>query len=638
MFRSAFLFKRLHSARAIWMLPAATVLLLTGCASQPGAESSAATPKATTGVTDAMLTGPQDGMNWLSYNFNPQEQRYSPLDLINEGNVDQLGLAWNYELSFAQDGGQEATPLVYDGTLYSITNWSIVYALDARTGEELWRWDPEVNKEKVRPKICCGIVNRGVALYGDLVIAPSIDGRLFGLDRKTGQPVWESRVAYSQDDYTITTAPRIANGKVIIGVGGAEFPVRGFFDAYDALTGKRAWRFYTVPGDPAEGFENEAMERASKTWGPDSWKLGGGGTTWDSTAYDPDQNIVIVGTGNAGPWPDELRGSEGLDALYAASIVAVDADTGDFRWYFQMVPGDTWDYDSVAQVMLADLEIDGAQRKVAMQANKDGFFYVVDRTNGEFISGAPFSKVTWASGLDPETGRPIVNEDAQYSQTRTARVMPGPGGAHNWPPMSFNPATGLVYIPGQSGGRPFSYTADAAFEYDEGGLNLGIVVGAVPSEVESPEVAAARARGENPASKMVEVVRNPEPPFIGPDVEGGTMVAWNPATQTEVWRVMEGGSLFGGTLSTGGNLVFQTTPAGKLIAWKADDGTKLYEVDLGVRNMGPPMTFELDGEQFVALTGGIGRGRNQGFGTDNRSADAPDPQLWVFKLGGKPVQ
>jgi PQQ-dependent dehydrogenase (methanol/ethanol family) len=420
-------------------------------------------------VDDGVLkNASKSGDEWLTYGQNPGETRYSPLQQIDATNVSRLGLAWSYDIG--QGGGnQEATPLVWNGTLYGITNWSVVFALDARTGKERWRWDPEVNQTAVFPRICCGVVNRGVAIYQNLIIAPIIDGRLEALDAETGKVVWESRVAYPQENYTITMAPRIAKGKVIIGVSGSEYPVRGFFAAFDANTGHFAWKFYTVPGDPSKPFENAAMKKASETWSPEAWKMGGGGTVWDGMAWDPESDLIYVGTGNAGPWPEELRKSKGQrrsisqDNLYACSILAVRPDTGELKWYFQMVPGDSWDYDSVQQLMLADLTIKGRPRKVIMQANKDGFYYVLDRVTGEFISGQPWVQVTWAKGLDEVTGRPIVNDEAHYGG-EAVMLTPGPGGGHNWSPMSFNPSTGLVYVPSSTGGLN-AYMVDEDFVY-----------------------------------------------------------------------------------------------------------------------------------------------------------------------------
>ena len=546
-------------------------------------------------IDDAALrTAGKTGTEWLTYGLNYNENRYSPLKQIDATNVSRLGLAWSYEVG-AGGGGQEATPLVWNGTLYGITNWSIVFAVDVRTGKEKWRWDPEINQPAVRPKICCGIVNRGLALYEGMIIAPVNDGRLEALNAETGKPVWEARVAYPQDGYTVTMAPRIAKGKVIIGVAGGEFPVRGFFDAYDAKTGQRAWRFYTVPGDPSKPFENDAMRKAAATWDADWWKLGGGATVWDGIAYDPEADLVYVGTGNAGPWPEDVRKQKGKDNLYVCSVLAVKPETGKLEWYFQMVPGDSWDFDSVQQLMLADLTIKGRTRKVIMQANKNGFYYVLDRVTGEFISGQPFAEVTWAKGLDEKSGRPIVNQEAHYSTDSKVPVAPGPGGAHNWSPMSYNPSTGLVYIPIASTGS-FTYQSEPNFSFKAGQMNMGIVFG-FPG-----------APGGTPPAP---VPTRPAPPAIGPNPpagqRGGALIAWDPVTHEEKWRRPGGGSIGGGTVTTAGNLVFQVIPDGRLVAYSADKGDKLFEVQTGLRGgMGPPITYELDGKQYVSVMGGTG--------------------------------
>src|SRR5215510_11123280 len=424
----------------------------------------------------ALKNAGKTGEEWLTYGLTPGETRYSPLKQIDTSNVSRLGLAWSYDIG--QGGGnQEATPLFWNSALYGITNWSVVFAVDARTGKERWRWDPEVNQTAVRPKICCGVVNRGIAIYQDKIIAPVIDGRLEALDAETGKPVWEARVAYPQDNYTITMAPRIAKGKVIVGVSGAEYPVRGFFAAYDANTGQYAWRFYTIPGDPSKPFENPALKKAAETWSGDWWKLGGGGTVWDGVAYDPEADLVYVGTGNGGPWPEELRKSKGKDNLYVCSILAVKPDTGELKWYYQPTPGDSWDFDSVQGFILTDLTINGRQRKVIMQANKNGFYYVLDRITGAFISAQPFAQVNWAKGIDPETGRPIINAEAHYDHNNeSVTIFPPNGGAHNWAPMSYSPQSGLVYIP-TSTTSSFTYTEDKNFNYTPGRQNMGINFG-----------------------------------------------------------------------------------------------------------------------------------------------------------------
>jgi len=557
-------------------------------------------------IDDAALRNAgKSGEEWISYGLTPGETRYSPLNQINATNVSRLGLNWLYEIG-PGGGNQEGTLLMSNGTLYGITNWSIVYAVDARTGKEKWRWDPEVNHTAVQPKVCCGIVNRGIAVYEGNVIAPVIDGRLVALNGETGKPAWETRVSYTQDSYSITMAPRIAKGKVIIGVSGAEYPVRGFFEAHDAKTGQFAWRFYTVPGDPSKPPENEDMRRAAATWSTEGMKMGGGGTVWDGMAYDPDANLLYVGTGNAGPWPQDAR-KQGKDKenLYAASVLAVNPDTGKLAWYFQMVPGDEWDYDSVQQLLLADVVIKGQPRKVIMQANKNGFYYVIDRVTGRFISGQPFAQVTWARGLNEETGKPIINPESYYG-TQTIPLAPGPGGAHNWSPMSFNPTTGLVYLPASPGGT-FNFASDPNFKFQEGRQNMGIAFGGF-----GRGGAAAAGDAANATAPAAPPKPLPAPAAIGPappegNGRGGVLLAWDVVNQKERWRAQGGGGIGGGTVSTGGNLVFQVVPDGRLVAYTADKGDKVLEVQTGLRGgMGPPITYLLDGKQYVALAGGSG--------------------------------
>jgi quinohemoprotein ethanol dehydrogenase len=563
-------------------------------------------------VDDAALKrAGESGSEWLSYGMTQAETRYSPLNEINAGNVSQLGLAWAYDVG-SGGGGQEATPLVWNGTVYGITNWSVVFAVDARTGKERWRWDPEVNQTTVRSRICCGVVNRGLAVYQGMIIAPVIDGRLQALDAETGKVVWEARVAFPQDHYTVTMAPRIAKGKVIIGASGGDRPTRGFFAAYDAATGRLAWRFYTVPGDPSKPFENAAMKKAADSWDGDWWKLGGGGAVWDGMAYDPEAGLVYVGTGNAEPWALQLRSSKGKDNLYVCSILAVSVDTGELKWHYQVVPGDIWDFDSVQHLILADLKIDGRLRKVIMQANKNAFYYVIDRLTGQFISAQPFSKVTWAKGIDQKTGRPIVNPEAYYG-TEPISISPGGGGAHNWSPMSFNPISGLTYIP-TSTNNSFTYAAEAAFNPQPG-------------------------RMTGTVRPMPAATREP-PPAIGPEpIEGpggrGALVAWDPVAQQMRWRKPGGGGIGGGTMTTAGNLVFQTINDGRLMAYSADKGEKLLELQTGLRSgMGPPITFQLDGRQYIALLGGVGSASAGNAGPGN-SATPFSPKLLTFVLGGR---
>jgi quinohemoprotein ethanol dehydrogenase len=536
---------------------------------------------------------------WLSYGRDQDETRYSTLKQIDSTNAKRLGLAWSYVMG-AGGGNQEGTPLMWNNTLYGITTWSVVFALDAKTGKELWRWDPEVNPT-TRSVICCGNVNRGIALYNGMIIAPSIDGRLWALNAVTGKPVWETRIVYPHDQYTLTMAPRIANGKVIIGASGGDKPTRGQFSAVDAQTGQFLWRFYTVPGDPSQPYESEALRRAAKTWGGDFYKNGGGGAVWDGFAYDPETNLVYVGTGNAEPWVQKFRGAQGLDNLYTCSILAVDLTTGQLKWHYQAVPNDNWDFDNVQQLMLLDLNINGRMRKVLTQAAKDGFFYVLDRATGEFISAEPFVKVSWALSMGKD-GRPVVNPAAYYDQDPIS-IYPTGGGAHNWSPMSYNPNTGLVYIP--SSYQSFPYQATATFRPGSTGY--------------------VRPQGQ---TKIIEPTMGPEPPA---GARGG-LQAWDPVKQQLKWNIEGGGGIGGGTTTTAGNLVFQVINNGRFRAISADKGEVLYEVPIARTGMAPPITYEVDGKQYVAFGGGLGRAANVQ-GPNNATVDNA-PMMFVFALDG----
>lgn len=544
--------------------------------------------------------------SWPTYGLNESQSRFSPLKEIDTSNVAKLGLSWSYVLG-AGGGNQEATPLVWNNTLYGITTWSVVFALDARTGKQLWRWDPQENQSAVRQRMCCGVINRGLALSNGMIFASVNDGRLVALDALSGKIRWEARVAFPQDWYSLTMAPRIAGNKVVVGVAGGDHPTRGFFDAYDIATGNRAWRFYTVPGDPSKGFEDEAQRAAAKTWSGDWWKMGGGGSVWDGMAYDPDTNTIFAGTGNAEPWPEKFRGSKGLDNLYTCSIVAVDANTGKLKWHYQEVPDDNWDLDAVGGFILADLKIKGRTRKVIMQAPKDGVFYVLDRVTGEFISAAPFVQVNWTKGFDEKTGRPFLNSDAFYDDKTPVQIYPTGGGAHNWAAMSFNPATGLVYLPASQGNYMF-LAADKVIGYPFG----------------HPGIAFA-GRG---AKAVV-------PPIIGPEPlagQRGVLEAWDPVNQKLVWRVAGGGAIGGGTVTTASNLVFQVTNDGRLLAYSADKGEKLLEIRTNRNGAAPPITYMVDGKQYVAFMAGTGRPPQTDGPTDAKVDNAP--MLFAFEIGG----
>jgi quinohemoprotein ethanol dehydrogenase len=556
-------------------------------------------------VDAARITkAPENHSEWLTHGRTYSEQRYSPLAKINQGTVKDLQLAWYFDLDTKR--GQEATPLVVDGTMYFTSSWSKVFAVDARTGREKWRFDPVVAGEKAIDA-CCDVVNRGVAAWGGNVFVGTLDGRLIALDMDTGRVAWSVQTTDPVKRYTITGAPRAINGKVIIGNGGGEMGVRGYISAYDAATGKMAWRFYTVPGNPKDGFENAAMERAAKTWAGEWWKYGGGGTVWDSMAYDPELDLLYIGVGNGSPWNHRIRSNGEGDNLFLASIVALKPATGEYVWHFQTTPAESWDYTATQHIMLADLTINGTPRKVLMQAPKNGFFYVIDRANGEFIQARNYVNVTWTTGLDPKTGRPGIVPEARYLR-EPAMVAPGPLGAHNWYPMSFNPVTKLVYIPALESASYYKH--DDKFVFRDRTWNTGLSATRDPAN-EKTVADAAKSTG------------------------GAALIAWDPVQQREAWRVAYQRAGNGGTLSTGGNLVFQGSVDGYLNAYAADTGEKLWSYNTQNAVLGGPITFELDGEQYIATLAGIGgvaMGGGLGGGAQQRSEFG---RAIAFKIGGK---
>ncbi len=580
--------------------PAETPAGLPGAGSPPAGSPPAA-------VDAARLTAAaQDKANWMSYGRTYSEQRYSPLKAINTETVDKLGLAWSFDLKTKR--GIEATPLVVDGVMYTTSSWSIVHALDARTGEQLWTFDPNVSKDKAR-HACCDVVNRGVAVWGGQVFVGVLDGRLVALDAATGKVNWEVATVDPAMPYTITGAPRVIDGKVMIGNGGAEFGVRGFLGAYAAETGKLLWRFYTVPGNPSDGFENDTMAMAAKTWTGKWWEIGGGGTVWDAMAYDPELDLLYIGVGNGTPWNRDIRSPGGGDNLFLSSIVALRPQTGEYVWHYQTTPGETWDYTATQHIILADLILDGKPRKVLMQAPKNGFFYVLDRTNGELISANNYVDITWATHVDLTTGRPVEAEGARY-RDKPFLVFPSYLGGHNWHPMSFNPATGLVYIPVLD--FPANYSQQEGFRYRPGWTNTGTdgVVGSLPD-----------AQAERDA--------------LGAIIKG-RLVAWDPIRQREAWRVEHPGTWNGGTLSTAGNLVFQGTADGKLVAFRADNGERLWEFPAQTGIVAPAITYELDGEQYVTVSAGWGGAFALVFGEYVQAESLPNvSRVLTFKLGSK---
>lgn len=547
------------------------------------------------GVTAARLTyANSEPGQWMAVGRTHDEERFSPLTQINADNVGKLGLAWYAD--FDTNRGQEATPLAIDGVLYASTAWSKVRAYDARTGRLIWSFDPKVRGE-FAGRGCCDVVNRGLAAWHGKIYVAAYDGRLIALDARTGHVLWSVLTLDHDKPVTSTGAPRVVKGRILIGNAGGEFGVRGYVSAYDAETGKLDWRFYTVPGNPANGFEQPILKTAAKSWHGNWWRYGGGGTVWDAIAYDPSSNLVYIGTGNGSPWNRRFRGSGGGDNLFVASIIALNADTGAYVWHYQEVPGEEWDFDATSPFMLADLTIDGRMRRVLMQASKDGFFYVLDARTGALISARNFVTVNWASGIDPETGRPRINPEVRYDLTgKTAYVQPGGQGAHAWHPPSFDPLTGLVYFSAiETSGTSTSAKTFSAKTMD---AKTGLAFGAPPGGRSGPPPRRAAMR----------------------------LVAWDPVREREVWHTPVLGTIGAGTLSTAGNLVFAgTSTTHRFVAYRATDGKVLWSMDAETGVVAAPNSFVVDGEQYIAEEVGYGLAP---YGVSNGS------RLLVFKLGG----
>ena len=539
--------------------------------------------------------------DWVSYGRTYDEQRYSPLSQINRSNVSKLGLAFSYATGTKR--GLEATPLVADGTLYTTGAWSRVYAIDAVTGKERWRFDPQVPGAAAR-NACCDVVNRGVALWKGRVYVGTIDGRLIALDAKTGKPVWETLTVDPSKPYTITGAPRVVKDKVIIGNGGADLGVRGYFSAYDAATGELVWRFYTVPASKEGPHENPALELAAETWPAEArWETGLGGTAWDAFAYDPELDLLYAGVGNSSLRERSLRSPGGGDNLFLTAILAVRPDTGELVWYYQTTPGEAWDYTATQHIMLLDLEIEGKERKVLVQAPKNGFFYVLDRATGELLAADPYVDVSWATHVDLKTGRPVERPEADWSEQERF-VVPGHLGGHNWHPMAYSPRTGLVYIPSMNTGVP--YNPDKNFTFIPGAFNTG------------EDMAPIADRIQNGLKSI---------PVCSPT----HITAWDPVENRQAWRVVHESAVPAGLLATGGDLIFQGTGE-TFAAYDAENGRRLWQVNTGVGVIAAPITYEIDGIQYVAIMAGIGGSH----GGDQAEFDyVNEGQLLVFKLGGK---
>ncbi|WP_427771811.1 PQQ-dependent dehydrogenase, methanol/ethanol family [Comamonas thiooxydans] len=586
--------------RMAWTLAACLGSAAALAQADPAAQAAAAVQRVDGAFIRANAAKTPD---WPTIGVDYAETRYSRLDQINAANVKDLGLAWSYNLESTR--GVEATPVVVDGIMYVSASWSVVHAIDTRTGNRIWTYDPQVDRS-TGFKGCCDVVNRGVALWKGKVFVGAWDGRLIALDAATGKEVWQKNTFEGQKgSLTITGAPRVFKGKVIIGNGGAEYGVRGYITAYDAETGEQKWRWFSVPGDPSKPFEDESMKRAARTWDPSGkwWEAGGGGTMWDSMTFDAELNTMYVGTGNGSPWSHRVRSPKGGDNLYLASIVALDPDTGKYKWHYQETPGDNWDYTSTQPMILADIKIAGKPRKVILHAPKNGFFFVLDRTNGKFISAKNFVPVNWASGYD-KNGKPM-NIAAARDGSKPHDAVPGPYGAHNWHPMSFNPQTGLVYLPAQN--VPVNLMDDKKWEFNQAG----------PGKPQS-------GTGWNTAKFF-----NAEPPKSKPF---GRLLAWDPVAQKAAWSVEHVSPWNGGTLTTAGNVVFQGTADGRLVAYNATSGEKLWETPTGTGVVAAPSTYMVDGKQYVSVAVGWGGV----YGLAARATERQGPgTVYTFVVGGK---
>jgi len=563
-------------------------------------------------VTPQRLLGaPTEPGEWFTGGRDYQQSYYSPLDQINKHNVKQLGFAWSYDI--ASSSRLEATPIVVDGVMFTSGNKGMVYALDARTGAERWVFDPHIDLAAMR-LTCCGPVNRGVAVWRGSVYVGSLDGYLYALSADTGVVLWKvDTIVDRSRAYTITGAPYIAKGLVVIGNGGADLDARGYITAYEVKTGKLAWRFFIVPGDPKKDFEHAELLGAVKTWDPNSlWEVGGGGTAWDAMAYDPKLNLLYVGTGNAIPFPRKLRSPAGGDNLFLSSILALNPDTGRLIWYYQTVPGENWDYTATQKMILAELKIDGRARQVIMQAPKNGFFYVLDRKTGELLSARPYVYVNWASHVDLKTGRPVETGQGDYSEGPKL-VFPSTHGGHNWHPMAYNLKTGLVYIPAIEMAEVFGMRAEP-FSYTKQRGNSGVIH--FPPSL--------RAQG-----RLAEITKHwPSLEALSagqPDYRPRTFLrAWDPVRQRLVWEVETtddsglGSFATSGVMTTAGGLVFQgrnnmrelDKGMGRMAIFDADSGAQLYSIDVGETVHAAPMSYEVDRKQYLAfMEGGRSGGR-----------------------------
>ena len=587
--------------RALFLLPTVAFMATAWAeedetSTEPVAETR---PRGWVDEARVIAAGEAEPGSWLAHGQTYDELRFSTLTEINRDTVGVLGLAWvkNLDNPFRQ----QSTPLVIDGVMYFTDPWSVAYAVDAKTGEEIWRFDPETNRDSMRYSCCGGPANRGMAAYKGRLYFATFDARLVAVDQATGEKVWDVDTTHypTNNPYTITGAPRAVHGLVFIGQSSSEFGLRGHLSAYDADTGELAWRFFTVPGDPSKPFEHPELEEAAKTWSGEWWKLGGGGTVWHSIVYDAKFDQLLFGTGNGAPWPRKIRSPGGGDNLFLGGVMSVNPNTGRMNWFFQMTPADNWDFNACQDIALLDMEIDGKVRSVLLQGPKNGFFYVLDRENGELLRANPYVRLNWATHIDMDTGRPVENPEMAYDE-KAQWVLPSNAGGHSWQAMAVDPNRGIAYLPVQDMaawyGLPQSFLDTGEFELDPNRMSLGVDMR--PHEDAPPQPEAS-----------------------------GYLKAIDPLTGEEVWSVQRATPYNGGALATAGGLVFQGDAAGQLAAYDADDGSLLWEYDTQGNTPASPITYEIDGEQYLAVL--VGRALRR---------EESDGRLMVFKLGAEEGQ
>lgn len=560
-------------------------------------------------VTDAdILNDAKTPGDVVSFGLGPQGQRYSPLTEINTGTVKDLVPAWSFSFGGEKQRGQESQPLVHDGKMFVTASYSRLFALDAKTGKKLWKYEHRL-PDGIMP--CCDVINRGAALYGDLVIFGTLDAQLLALNRDTGKVAWKEKLDDYAAGYSFTAAPLVVKGMVISGVSGGEFGIVGRLDARDAKTGKLVWTRPMVEGHMGYKFdkdgkkvENGLTGTTNASWPGDLWKTGGA-ATWNGATYDPETNLIFVGTGNPAPWNSHLRPG---DNLYSSSTVAVNPETGKIVWHYQTTPHDGWDFDGVNEFVSFDYKAkDGKVVKAGGKADRNGFFFVNDRTNGKLLNAFPFVKqITWAKEIDLKTGRPIyIDDDRPGDPTASADgkkgkvVFSAPSflGGKNQQQIAYSPQTGLFYVPANEWGmdiwnEPVSYKKGAAY------LGAGFTIKALNED------------------------------YIG------ALRAVDPVSGKIVWEVKNYAPLWGGVLATGGGLVFYGTPEGYLKAMDAKTGKELWKFQAGTGIVAPPITWEQDGEQYVAVVAGWGGAVPLWGGDVAKRVNFLEQggSVWVFKL------